>query len=490
MINRKTLFLLILLFTLVLGIRLFHFSFFEMKDDQIISMWQEGGRARAAHFLISHGGVSGIGINTPPYFADLMGVLTFFSGNPFWVTFFFFLLNLAAFILAVFYFYTRLPTVYAVISSLVLAFSPAFTIYSDIIWLQSLLPVFVIILFIQMDNFIKRPRGMTFIFLCVISAIAAGLHMSGFFLFPGLLLIAILHRKEIGLKSFIAACTFVFTFFLPYFYYLIFENGIGKVVSYGPFGSKPVYWEIFRQHIRLASVDFFRYYFKRDFFPVLDKAAGSFKTILYPLSWGLIVFFIIGIAYYLFWVIKNRRLFDVSLKAQAAYPVPFQVAGFVFFTVSLTYLFLRVQTPPHYLIVLFPAYSLLTGFGAYKLWNFKITRYVFFGSVSATLVLLVAVLFFLKQAGGHPQEYGLSYDRLIRIENEIRRIVPEKTRVGISVSFTGKGKTDTLPFDYIQSDLNKHALPGGMAVPVDIVITWNKELMRYEHSVTLRKNSR
>lgn len=484
MVNKRRLF--IFLFILVLGIRIFHLSFFEIKDDQIISILG-GEQTRAAHFLISHGGVSGIGINNPPFYWYLMGALTFFSTDPFWITFSFFLLNLAAFIIALFYFYTRLPPKYALTSGLILAFSPAFTIYSNIIWLQSLLPAFIILFFLQLDNFIKNPRGLTFVILSIITSIAAGLHLSGFFLFPCLLLIGFFYGKQIKLKSLFAAFAFIFVFFSTYLYHLIFEKEISKFISYGPLGSKPFYWDIFRQHIRMASIDFFRYYFKRDFFPVLDKSIGGLKSIIYPLSWGLVVFFIVGIFYYLFWVIRKRKFFDASLQAQSDYPVAFQIAGFVFFTVSFSYLFLRVQVAPNYLIVFFPVYSLLTGFAVYKLWNFRIARYTFFAGIFSTLILLVAILSFLKGAGGHPQEYGLNYERLIEVKKDIRALVPPDRPVNISVEFPDKGKTDKLPFDYIQSELNKRVKKEALSVPVNITVAWDKKLMRYSYYIKVIK---
>lgn len=310
--NSRKFLLLFLLLIFVLAIRLFHFSFFEFKFDQLNSIFI-GNQTKEAHFLVTHGPATGIGINMPPFFPYFMGLLVIFSQDPFWITFSYAFLNILALILVGYYLYTRLPRNYAYISILLIALSPAFTIYSNIIWPQCLLPPLVTFFFICLTNFISRPQGKYFVFLCFITSVIAQFHLSGFFLFPALTIIAFIYRKEIGIKFFILGLILAGVMFMPYMYHLLFEREGDKFVSYANLGSRHIYWKIFLQHIRLTSFDFLRYYFRHDFNQVLNKAVGKSWVIFYPLSCMLITFFVFGVIWYISWTIKARR-FLISAK--------------------------------------------------------------------------------------------------------------------------------------------------------------------------------
>ncbi len=143
-----------LVFAAAAFIRFYHLSFFEFKYDQLNAILL-GNQVRQAQFLITHGMNSGAQFNNPPLFIYLMGILTYFTNNPYFITAFFTLLNLVALFIAIMYFCSFMPVRYAILSSTLLAFAPAVTIYSSNIWGQCSLPVILVLFNIIFCFFVK-----------------------------------------------------------------------------------------------------------------------------------------------------------------------------------------------------------------------------------------------------------------------------------------------------------------------------------------------
>jgi hypothetical protein len=443
-----------------------------------------GNAARQASFLVTHGLGSGVGVNNPPLFIYFMGLVTFFTNNPLYITAIFMLLNALVLFLALRYFYLTLPRTYAILSSLLLAFSAAFTIYSEIIWAQCLLPFLMILFQINLYKLIKEEKGYYFIFLGILTALASQLHLSGFFLFPVLIILAILCRKKISIKIFMITALFILIILLPYLYHLFFEKELAHFLLYGKFIHRHIYWKVFREHLRMASFDFFRYYFRYDFNDVLNKSMGIIGFILYPLSCILIALFISGWLYYLIWLIRGRKIFNITEEKR--YPLSFQIAGFMILVVTLGYLVLRVQTPMHYLILLFPFYSLITGFMAYKIWNFFWAKIIISVSILSTAILLLSIILFLKRAGGHPYEYGPSYQALLNWKREIQQILPKRFCPDLSIRFLGKGKFDFKTINAVMMDGYK-CKENEPNIPINFIVTWNPYLLHYEYTIEVKQ---
>jgi len=483
--KNKTILLLAIIFILAFTLRIYHLSFFEFKSDQLYAI-SAGNDTRRAHFLITHGITSGVGINNPPLFLWFMGIVTFFTNSPFYITAIFMLANTVALALAICYFYISLPKVYAILSSVLLAFSPAFTTYANIIWAQSLLPFLMVLFHIALYKFVKEDKKTHyFIFIGILATLASQLHMSGFSLFPLLIILAIFYRNKINKKIFTILTSFVFVTFLPYLYHLFYEKELGKFTSYfNLIMHKSIYWKLFREHLRMASFDFFRHYFKNDFSDVLDKSVGVFRFILYPLACILIALFAISLTYYLIWLIKGRKLFNKTEEALKEHPLPFQISGFMLLFITLGYLVFRVRTPPHYFIILFPSYSLLTGFVAYKIWKIFLLKVIVSLSILSTVILLAGVFLFLRRAGGHPHEYGPNYQTLLGWARDIRSIVPKGYCPSLSISCLGQGKCDTNAISAIVVG-NYKCNNNALAIPLRLTISWDERLMHYEYSLNI-----
>jgi len=232
----------------------------------------------------------------------------------------------------------------------------------------------------------------------------------------------------------------------------------------------------------MASFDFFRAYFKFDFNKILKTIAGKWGFIIYLFTFIPGTFFVIGFASYIKWLIKGK-LFDKSEDSLKKYPLPFQISGFMILIITLGYLILRVSASLHYCIVLFPAYSILTGFVAFKIWKFYWGKLIVLLGIISTAILLVGVLLFLDRSGGHPYEYGISYKTLISWQKEIQKIRHKGECFDLKINLIDN---DSLDVQSVYSVLNKNYTcgPGDKIIPTQVNISWNDKLMRYEHTLS------
>ncbi|MDD5355574.1 MAG: glycosyltransferase family 39 protein [Candidatus Omnitrophica bacterium] len=459
-------------------LRFYHLSFFEFKYDQLSAILL-GNQARQAHFLVTHGMGSGVGFDNPPFFIYLMAALTYFTNNPYLLTAFFTVLNLIALLMAIWYFCAFMPVTYALLSATLLAFSPAFTIYSSNIWAQCSLPIILILFSIIFCRFIQEEKPVYFVILNLLAGICAQIHMSGFFLFLALLILGFKYRLKIKKTHIFLIIGLLFIVFLPYIYHIFAEGGKGAVFAYAGKG-KDIPWNIFRSHLWMSSFDFFRSYFKRDFFNVLWRSSGIWGLVLYPATFIISGLFTVGFILYVKFLIKGKRIFD---KNNLSYPLPFQVSGFLVSIVTLGYLIFQVRTPLHYLIVLFPSHAVITAFCAWRLWKYKIIRVGLVISVVATVFLMSAVLHFLNEAGGHPVAYGPSYKMLNDLGGKIKLLSQRGEFcpvLRLSLPKEGKFDEDAIRFilvkDYVCKD-------GVKSLPINLSLAWDTKSMRYVYAL-------
>jgi hypothetical protein len=347
----------------------------------------------------------------------------------------------------------------------------------------------MVIFHICLYNLIKNNRYFNFLYLTILFTIASQLHMSGFFLLPALIIIALYYRNKISKKIFILSAICVFIIYLPYLFYLFFGGGLWKFISYGASSQRNFSGTLFLEQMWMSSFDFFRYYFGNDFYAVLNRSLGALRFILYPLSLFLMVFFILGLIDYLKWLLRARKLFQTDSDASGRYPLPFQISGLMVLSITLGYLLFRIEAPMHYFIVLFPCYSLISGYSAYKVWNLFLGRLITYLSIASTLILLVSALHFLDNSGGYPYEYGPSFRALLNLEKEAWSNVPVGHCPDLSVNFEGEGKSDKEAALFVFWG-NHRCIKNNSDIPVKINIIWNENLMRYEGFINSEKNER
>ena len=467
-----------LVYILATVLRFYQLSFFEFKNDQLSAILL-GNQARQVHFLITHGMNSGVGFSNPPFFIQFMGVLTYFSNDPYFITAFFTVFNLIALVTAFLYFYKFLPTGYAILSCTILAFSPAFVMYSSNIWAQCMLPFFMILFHFCFYQFIEKKIPLYFILLNLLAGVAAQIHMSGFFLFPAIFILGFVNKSVIKRKHLISAGILLVFMYLPYLYHLICEGELARVLAHAG-GDNDIPWNIFRSHIWFASLDYFRTMFRGEFLKVLQHSLRSLGLLLYPLSCILSVLFIFGFYSYIKFLVKERCFFKVNSDTE---PLPFQISGFLVSVVTLGYLIFQVRTPLHYLIVLFPCHAVITGFACWKLWKYKIAKVVIVFSIISTVVLLAGMLRFLNFQGGHWCQYGPSYKFLNSLKSQIQLITHDEYCPDLQLNLPKEGKfdEDAIKFILVGSNICKSDVK---KMPINLSIIWDKKTMCYIYQLT------
>lgn len=479
--NKLALFLLV--FCLGAALRLYNSTFFEFKNDQLQAV-QLGNQARAENLAITHGIRSGVGVNNPPLFIWIMAGITALTQNLFFITLFFTFANIIALFIASAYFYKRLEWPYSLITTALLSFSPAFIIYSGNIWAQCLLPPVMVLFQICLYALVRAEnKGRYFISLGILAAIASQLHLSGIFLFPLLFAAAAYFFREIKKVYFLAAAGLVILIYLPYLYNLLCQNEAANFMIAAKVIHRKIYWKLFRELIRMSSFDFLRAYFKPDFNVVLGNSVGRAWYILYPLACVTMALFGSGVLYYIYWLVKGKRLFDTSENAIKKVPLVFQAAGFTTLGVVLGFFICRVEMMPHYLIVLFPCYSIISGYIAARLWKFRLAKILIIASILANLILITGVLLFLNRAGGHPREYAPHYRLLLKLKKEARLNLPPGSCAKVSIDCAkGEYCDKAAMLAVIQGN---DCPAGSKPQPVNIFISWNKDALCYEYSLKL-----
>ncbi|MDD5503712.1 MAG: hypothetical protein PHV77_00155 [Candidatus Omnitrophica bacterium] len=477
--------LLCLFFAAGLAIRFYQLSFFEFKNDQLDAI-SLGHAARQACFLITHGMPSGVGINNPQLFIQVMGILTWFTEDPFLLTLCFLLVNLAAMAIAMRYFYHYLEPVHALAAGVLLALLPAYIIYSNNIWAQCLLPLPMILFNLCLCRFIKYRLSRDFFFCCMCVILACGLHMSGFFILPALAIVFYVYRKAIDKRVLMAAACAGLFLFVPYFFHLFFEGELKRFISYAVSPDRDFPWKAIVMHLRMSSFEFFRSYFRYDFNAVLKEAACHAGWPLYAFALALPGFFIFGFYNYLSWLFKGRRLFAQSPDSGGAMPIPVQISGFLVIVLTAGFMFCRVRTPAHYFIILFPAHAVIAGFAVSRLWHKSWGRVLAAAGISSTLILLVFTLVFLQRAGGHYYAYGISYKKMLQWRQEIISASPPGHYLDLDIHFIGKGKDDRqTAYALLGADAGSKKLK--RPLPADLDIYWNDSPMRYEYALRVKQ---
>ncbi len=311
--------------------------------------------------------------------------------------------------------------------------------------------------------------------LSLLAGISAQIHMSGFFLFPALVILGVKYRNIIKGKHYFLAIALLFIIFLSYLYHLLVDGELYRVIAHAK-GDNDIPWNIFRSHIWFNSIDFFRACFRSDLLNIIRYSLGGWGLIFYLASFIIPALFIVGIVEYFKFLIKGRRIFN---KESLSCPLPFQVSSFLILVITLGYLVFRVRTPLHYLIICFPAHAVIAAFGAWKLWKYLVVRIALVTAVIFTLFLTVILLRFLDNAGGYPFGYGPSYKMLNKIGHELGLLSQEKGKcVDLRLRVPKEGKHDEGAMKFIIAG-DFSCKSGEGTLPVDLDIDWDKKTMRY-----------
>ena len=422
---------------------LYNFSFFKFATDEPYGMIL-GEIALDKNLLISHGrGSDATGLVFGPNFVYLMGAIAWFTHDPRYVMLAITLLNVAGVLLGVIYLARTLPVAYAAGATLLLAINPGLVLNANRIWEPAPIFFFVVLFHIALYHFLKRGAPSSFVAACAFATIVSQFHLSGFFLFPLLGILAISYRKLLGLRWLAVCLATTLLLAAPFIYFLFVEEGLKQIAGYfaasgGAGGAEhdffsADYWRLrvinpaqrtLDMNFGASSIYFFKYVFgNRLFRHVVERYSGSLATPLYWLSMTVGFSFLAGWIAYIAWAIRNRNFFSIESETNASYPLPFQISGFLVSGVAATYLILRLTSWPHYFQVLYPCYAILSAWLMWRLWRYIPVR-IFTCLCLASHVALVFILMSGIKTSGAAASYRITYETQEKIRDAVWKATP------------------------------------------------------------------
>lgn len=408
-----------------------HFRFREFYYDSAAQILG-GDEVRAGHFLVNRGGQSGIGIANPPLFSWLMGAATALTHDPALITAATSALNLGGLALALWYFATWLPPVYAALAAILLAINPAAIFFTNLLWEGALLQPLAIIFQVLAAGVLFRTRPRNFFLLMLTADVAALCHQSGFMFFLPAIVLGLLRRRQIGGKTWLASLAVTILLFSPYAAFLASPEGLAQLQRYaGQEGGTSAAVQA-RLHIGMSSLEIFELLFAgpaTSLPAALHAAAPGWGRAAFVFSLLIAAAFVAGWARFLAAVPRWRRLVRGENAGIGALPEPALVSGFVLTAIALQYLFAGGVLWFKHFLVAYPAYAVLAAWPFWRFWRLMVIRAVFIVAIVASLALTLALLRHIGRSGGtHAhgaiQVYGLSYDRLERIRADVRQLLP------------------------------------------------------------------
>ncbi len=217
-INR-TIVWVVVIFLLSSIFRIFFLDLMEFKSDEATTVYQTF--LFFDHpYLIQRGLISGLGVYNFPFFNYLMIIFAIWSRDPLNLSWIIALIN--SFCVSGYYLLVRkyYDNTTAVITSLLLAFSPWGVIFSRKIWAQNLINIFLIpYLFVLHELVIFKNTKVVFP-LFLLLTILTQLHASGLFLLVATVLIIITSHVKINFKDAIAG---ILVGLIPTIPYILFQ---------------------------------------------------------------------------------------------------------------------------------------------------------------------------------------------------------------------------------------------------------------------------
>jgi 4-amino-4-deoxy-L-arabinose transferase-like glycosyltransferase len=228
-----SLFLILLVAALL---RLINLDYMEFKGDEANNLFLAAYLVSGKAFPLV-GITSSIGTYNPPFFIYLMGIPMFFSRNPVIAAGFVALLNCAAAGLTYIFCRRYFGQIVAIIAAGFFAVNPWAVFYSRKIWQQDVLPLFVIGFFFALFAAVceGRKRHLLTCFACL--AAATQLHLSSVYFLVVLVLTLAWFRPKIGWRIYLGGVAILFSSYVPYLAYDVFNRGYNAKIYLRAFSS-------------------------------------------------------------------------------------------------------------------------------------------------------------------------------------------------------------------------------------------------------------
>lgn len=338
---KKTVFWMVTIFLLSSIFRLFNLHLIEFKSDEATTVYQTI-QFFDRPYLIERGLISGTGIYNFPLFNYLMIPLSLWSYDPMVFSGAIALINsllIVVFFLMVKKYYDQLTAIFA---SLLLAFSPWGVIFSRKVWAQDLIFLFLIPFLWLLHEIILRKNTKVTFPMFVLLALLVQLHGSGLFLLAVTILILLILRVKLSLKS---AAAGILIGLIPAISYLFFQ-----INSLPPCPDCEAFLK-YQNSIRIFDFNNFLRPFQiisgLGYHFVLGRTYNDFIN-AYPLVNLLKYVFTLG-----FLAIITGLIFVIVKKRKYLFLVIY------FVSLSLFYLITRTQAYMHYFVIVIPISVLL-----------------------------------------------------------------------------------------------------------------------------------
>lgn len=383
--------------------RLTNLDLIEFKTDEAVNLFL-AARPIFGHGFAPGGTVSSIGILNPPFFTYLLFPLTIVSLDPRFSSFAIGLINSIAigflFLVIKKYYNQRI----ALISTILMAFSPWAIIYSRKIWTQDLLIPFFVPFFYCFHKLLNEQKQIFWIPYGVFSLFLIQLHQVSIVFVSILTILLILQKNKINLKYISIG---ILIGILPLIPYLLFQakNNCPDCHAFTAAGNRlsSRSLNIFIRPLQIVSQGDFRFIMGDDTlsfsqnFPLVDKLRKIFyiEYLLIPLG-----FFIFLKKY------KKLRLIAYSIAL-----------------LPIIYYLLKIESFMHYYIIILPLLFLFlaTSLDYFLANRHKLLKFTGFVILLSLIIESIAFNFsffeLINKQGSLKGDYGSTY-RNSNQENE------------------------------------------------------------------------
>lgn len=390
---------------LALALHAYNFCFFEFKEEQAMILLN-GWRLSEEGLFLTHGMESTVGFPNGPGMYQLAGLIAMTAGtSPEAFAAAALLASMAAPLLLGLLLYRRSNIRLALTASLLLSGTPMLIFLGANIWPPVFLPLFGTgILYLTSEAW-RRNDPRWWCGACALTAVTGSIHLSAFFLVPGLLTIFFCNRWK--WRWFFLAGAAGVLILAPWLWYLAFEWQYQRFDD--PTAGWAKLWQGIRETANCFGGGFLAEYYGADWLePLRGTVSGA----------GALCLLIAAAA--LPWIGVGRAAAEWIRRE----PVPAVVRSALVLTVSLLagYLLLGVHVYYFYLFLPMPFLCVAAAWGI-SLWDPLWLRN---GLPALWLAAALAVAWItlaeIDRGGGHPREYGPSYDFWRTFRQELREL--------------------------------------------------------------------
>lgn len=351
--------------------RIFFLDLIEFKLDEALTVFQTV-QFYSNPYLIQRGLISGIGVYNFPLFNYLIIILSVFSRDPQFLSFFIALINtilVPIFYLIIRKYYDQITSIFA---GFLLAFSPWAIIFSRKIWAQDLILLLLIPLFGLLHELIIRKKTNFTLPIFIILTLLTQLHASGLFLSVASVLIFILLRVKINIQKAILGVVIGIILMIPYFAFQLSSNPIcSDCEAFFKYQNMPRTYDVYDLIRPFQLMNGQGYHF------ILGNSYddfASFFPFLNTLKYFFLLSFLIPLAGIFFILTKKRNYLFIILYLTI---------------IPLLYFVTRTISYMHYFVILIPFVVILYALSFSSLYD--LTKKTFF----KTIICLIFAIFIL-----------------------------------------------------------------------------------------------